>query len=108
MTTNQYRKTERLAVECENFDRRLNPCNYKDRDEWQEILDSYRSARDISVSTIKFREFHRYLRIMLADFFRFDESYDKLLTEWETEVRQEEEEEIEIAESMGKEMEINE
>lgn len=108
MTTKQYRKTERLAVECENFDSRLHHGDYTDRYEWQEILDSYRNARDLCVNTYEFKRFRRYLSLILADVYRRDKLYDKLLTEWETEEREISEEEIAIAEALDKEIEINE
>ena len=108
MTIKQYNKTERLAVECENFERRINPRHYTDRYEWQEILDSYRNERDLCVSTPEIKRFHKYLRLIIADAYRRDELCDKLLNELIEEERQASELEIEIAEALDKEIEINE
>lgn len=108
MTTKQYNKTERLAVECENFERRFKPTDYTDRYEWQDILDSYRNARDLCISTYEFKRFHKYLRLIIADAYRRDELCDKLLNELIEEERQASEEEMAIAEALDKEIEINE
>ena len=108
MTTKQYNKTERLAVECENFERRFKPTDYTDRYEWQDILDSYRRDRDGCVDTVEMKRFHKYLRLIIADAYRNDELCDKLLNELIEEERQALELEMTVAEALDKEIEINE